>query len=165
MEDRRVKVHEVMDAVSISIDRVHNIVHKKKITNKEAVCMMSAAIAANPPKAHEGRNFKAVFIDVCSISCGLFVSIWDSWRDVAASLLHHCTPESKQQSEQLTGPWKCLKKADCFLGWKFDDYWLRRLSEVDIDRLLNQCHNNNRGIYYAQLLDPLKEELCITRKR
>jgi len=39
MEDYRMKVRDIAEIVGISVDRLHNILHKK-IRNKKALCVL-----------------------------------------------------------------------------------------------------------------------------
>ena len=60
MEDYRMKMHDIAEIVGISIDRMHNILHKELKMKKYT---MDAAIADHRPNTHTKRHFAAVFVD------------------------------------------------------------------------------------------------------
>ncbi|XP_011630294.1 histone-lysine N-methyltransferase SETMAR-like [Pogonomyrmex barbatus] len=101
MEDRRIKVRDIAEIVGISVDRVHNILHKE-LEMKKLCARWVPRLLDDRSKTHAKRHFTAVFVDAQSTK--LLASIRDeTW-------IHHYTSESKQQSKQWTAPDECAPK-------------------------------------------------------
>jgi len=111
MKDRRMKVRDITEIIGISVDRVHNILHKE-LEMENGFMTMDAAIADHRSKTHAKRYFAAVFVDASKRNSTRvwFVTLDETW-------IHYHTPESKQQSKQWTASGMYVKEGEnCFVS-------------------------------------------------
>jgi len=79
MEDRRMKVREIAEAVGISTERVHNILHEKLHVKKLCARWVPRLLTLDQKRT---RKDNAVFGDVKAQSAGLLASIHDCGRNL-----------------------------------------------------------------------------------
>jgi len=80
MKDRRMKVRDITEIIGISVDRVHNILHKE-LEMENGFMTMDAAIADHRSKTHAKRYFAAVFVDASKRNSTRvwFVTLDETW--------------------------------------------------------------------------------------
>jgi histone-lysine N-methyltransferase SETMAR len=159
LTDRRVKVREIAETVSISTERVRNILHEHLTMKK--LCSRWVPRLLTPVQKQCRKDIStdclALYKSNPTEFLRRFITVDETW-------VHHYTPETKQQSKQWTvkgepAPKKAktVASASKFMSTVF---WYARVI-IFIDYL--QKGKTITGVYYANLLEKLNEE--IKRKR
>ena len=97
LEDRRVKLREIAEAVGISVERVGHILHKELHMNK--LCAIWVPRILTPEQKRNRMTMSQHALELYNKNPAdflrRFITIDETW-------IHHYTPESKQQSKQWT---------------------------------------------------------------
>ena len=155
LKDRRLKVRELAAATGISIGTVVSILHEKlgmrKLSARWVPRLLSAenkrnrVVASEALLARINRNPVEFF--------RRFVTVDETW-------IHHYTPETKEQSKQWIGTGeaapkkaKTVKSAGKVMATVFwDARGIILIDYLEKDKTIT-------GVYYASLLEQLKEEI------
>jgi len=161
MENRRMKVREIAEAVGISTERVHNILHEKLHVKKLCTRWVPRLLTLDQKRMRKDISMQclAMFKRNPQDFWRRFVTVDETW-------IHYYTPETKQQSKQwiIFGE-NASKKAKTVLsaGKVMATVFWDSQGIILIDYL--QKDKTITGAYYATLLDRLKEELKKKRPR
>jgi histone-lysine N-methyltransferase SETMAR len=92
MEDHRVKVREIAEAVSISTERVHHILHEKLHMKKLCARWVPRLLTLNHKRTRKDISMQCLEMFNRNPQDFLrrFVTVDETW-------IHHYTPETKQQ--------------------------------------------------------------------
>lgn len=155
MENRRMKVREIAEAVGISTERVHNILHEKLHVKKLCARWVPRLLTLDQKRMRKDVSMQclAMFKRNPRDFWRRFVTVDETW-------IHYYTPEMKQQSKQWIMPGESApKKAKTVLSAEkvmATVFWDSQ-GIILIDYL--QKGKTITGEYYATLLDRLREEL------
>lgn len=159
LADRRTKVREIAEAVGISSERVHNILHKYLGMNK--LCARWVPRLLTPEQKQNRKDISAANLKLFNHNPAefmrRFITTDETW-------VHHYTPESKEQSRQWIEKGEpAPKKAKLTLSFNkvmATVFWDAR-GIIFIDYL--QKGKTINGEYYAALLQRLSEEIKTKR--
>jgi histone-lysine N-methyltransferase SETMAR len=155
LTDRRAKVREIAETVSISTERVRNILHEHLTMKK--LCSRCVPRLLTPVQKQCRKDIStdclALYKSNPTEVLRRFITVDETW-------VHHHTPETKQQSKQWTVKGEpAPKKAKTVASVSkviATVFWDAR-GIIFIDYL--QKGKTITGVYYANLLDKLKEEI------
>lgn len=161
MEDRRLKVREIAEAIGISNDRVHNILHNhlqmKKLSARWVPRLLTIDQKRNRVKCCESGL--KLFQSNPQEFLRRFITVDETW-------IHYYTPETKEQSKQWmfkgeSAPKKAktVPSAGKVMATVFWD----SQGIIFIDYL--EKGKTITGNYYSSLLDKLNTELPEKRPR
>src|SRR5687768_12197365 len=94
LEERRVKVREIADIVGISNERVHNILHEHLAMKKLSSVRWVPRLLTTDQKrirVNISKECLSMFKRNEADYLGRFATVDETW-------IHHCTPETKEQS-------------------------------------------------------------------
>lgn len=142
MSDRRLKVREIAEIVSISTERVNNILHEHLGMKKLCARWVPRLLTLDQ---------KRVRMDVSSDNLERFkrnpTEFLRRFITVDETWVHHHTPESKEQSKQWTERGELApKKAKAPICWKGDGECILGCSGDNIHLLSLKRTNNQRQI-------------------
>jgi len=155
LDDRRIKVREVAEAVGISTERVHHILHEyldmKKLSARWVPRLLTLDHKRNRVTISE--ECLAMFSRNPNEFLHRFVTVDETW-------IHHTTPETKEQSRQwVSSGERAPKKAKVGLSANkvmATVFW-DACGVIHIDYL--QKGKTITGEYYSDLLDRFDIEL------
>lgn len=159
LEDRRVKIREIADAMHISNERVfyvlHNILGMKKLSARWVPRLLTADQKRN--RVTTSEECLAMFNHSPSEFWRRYVTVDETW-------VHHYTPETKQQSKQWTSAGeRAPKKAKtvCSAGKVMATIFWDSQGIILIDFM--EKGKTITGAYYAALLGKFHEVLMMKR--
>ncbi|XP_043644536.1 histone-lysine N-methyltransferase SETMAR-like, partial [Drosophila teissieri] len=149
LDDRRMKVREVAEAVGISTERVHHILHEyldmKKLSARWVPRLLTHDHKRN--RVTISKECLAMFNRNPNEFLRRFVTVDETW-------IHHTTPETKEQSRQWVSPGeRAPKKAKVGLSANkvmATVFWDAQ-GIIHIDYL--EKGKTITGEYYSELLD------------
>jgi len=99
LADRRVKIREIADIVSISIERIQNILHENLGMKKLSARWVPRLLTVEQKRNHmtTSEHCLDMFKRNPKEFLRRFVTVDETW-------IHHYTPEMKEQSKQWTSP-------------------------------------------------------------
>lgn len=155
LDDRRMKVRELAEAVHISTERVWNIIHQKLHMKKLTARWVPRLLT--PDQKRNRVQTSQLCLDMFNKNPNeffrRFVTVDETW-------VHFYTPETKEQSKQWIGPGeRAPKKAKTVLSAgkvMATVFWDAR-GIILIDYL--EKGKTITGTYYASLLDQLIEKI------
>jgi histone-lysine N-methyltransferase SETMAR len=159
LADRRLKVREIAEAVGISNDRVHNILHEHLGMKKLSARWVPRLLTVDHMRERVtcSQECLALFRRNPDDFLRRFVTVDETW-------IHHYTPELKEQSKQWTSPGepapkkaKTVKSAGKVMATVF---WDAR-GIIYIDYLPPKT--TITGEYYAGVLDRFNDALVKKR--
>src|ERR1700712_1634247 len=149
LHDRRVKVREIAEAVGISTERVHNILHQhlemKKLSARWVPRLLTVDQKRN--RVTTSKDCLDMFKRNPKEFLRRFVTVDETW-------IHHYTPETKEQSKQWTSPGeRAPKKAKTVIsaGKVMATVFWDSQGIILIDYL--EKGRTITGQYYSELLD------------
>jgi histone-lysine N-methyltransferase SETMAR len=159
LNDRRLKVREIAEAVKISIDRVHHILHEilgmRKLSARWVPRLLT--VAQKRVRMNISQECLDLFKRNPAEFLRRFITVDETW-------IHHYTPETKQQSKQWIGAGESVpKKAKTVpsAGKVMATVFWDSRGVVLIDYL--QKGKTITGAYYSSLLDKLNEAIKAKR--
>jgi len=155
MEDRRMKMRDIVEIIGISVGGVHNILHEKLEMKKLCARWMPRLLTID-----QKRMRKDVSEQCLSMLKRNPQNFWRQFVTVDETWVHHYTPETKQQSKQWIAPGESAsKKAKAVLsaGKVMATVFWDSEGIIFIDYL--QKDQTITGEYYTILLNRLDEEL------
>lgn len=159
LDDRRLKVREIAEAVNISIDRVHHILRDVLGMRKLTARWVPRLLTVDQKRIR--LNISQECLDLFKRNptefLRRFITVDESW-------IHHYTPETKQQSKQWIGPGESApKKAKTVpsAGKVMATVFWDSRGVVLIDYL--EQGRTITGAYYSSLLDKLNDAIKVKR--
>ena len=155
LNDRRVKLREIVDIVNISYERVFNIIHEHLHMRK-----LSARWVPRLLTIDQKRNRVTTSKQCLGMIRHNRDDFWRRLITVDETWIHHYTPETKNQSKQWVEPGgsapkkaKTVKSADKVMATVFwDSHGILLIDYLEKGKTIT-------GEYYAALLDQLNDKI------
>ncbi|XP_033218081.1 uncharacterized protein LOC117173550 [Belonocnema kinseyi] len=155
LDDRRVKVREVAEAVGISTDRVHHILHEYLNMKKLSAGWVPRLLTLDHKRncVTTSKECLAMFNRNPNEFLRCFLTVDKTW-------IHRNTPETKEQSKQWVSSGECApKKAKVGLSANkvmttvfWDARCIIHIDYLQMGKIIN-------GQYYSELLDRFDTDL------